>query len=191
MDTAKDTTTQMATAITNIGSLITNDPSLGQGPSGIIENAAVIIDGDRIVWIGSTSKAPPTDNRTTPRAGRPMPGFVDSHSHLVFAGDRTAEFNARMSGQPLPGRRYPHHRRRHPRRDGRRTRRHIVARHVREALRQGTTTMETKSGYGLTVEDEARSLRIAARPHRRDHLPRRPHRGPPSSPTTRPAMSIW
>jgi imidazolonepropionase len=161
MDTAKDTT-QMATAITNIGSLITNDPSLSQGPLGIIENAAVVIDGDRIVWVGSTSKAPPTDNQTDAEGRTAIPGFVDSHSHLVFAGDRTAEFNARMSGHRYTA-------------GGIRTTvaatraatdeelDDTVVRHVSEALRQGTTTMETKSGYGLTVEDEARSVRIAAR----------------------------
>ncbi len=91
-----------------------------------------------------------------------IPGFVDSHSHLVFAGDRTEEFNARMSGQPY-------------RAGGIRTTVAAtraasdddlsanVARYLAEALRQGTTTFETKSGYGLTVEDEARALRIAGR----------------------------
>lgn len=91
-----------------------------------------------------------------------IPGFVDSHSHLVFAGDRTAEFNARMSGRPYSA-------------GGIRTTvaatraatdeelSDNVARYLAEALRQGTTTFETKSGYGLTVEDEARALRIAAR----------------------------
>jgi imidazolonepropionase len=158
----------MATAITNIGTLVTNDPSLGQGPLGIIENAAVIIDGDRIVWIGKTSKAPPTDNRTDAEGRAAIPGFVDSHSHLVFAGDRTAEFNARMSGRPADS---------YAKKGAGGIRATVaatraasddeldatVARHVAEALRQGTTTIETKSGYGLTVEDEARSLRIAAR----------------------------
>ncbi|MBK3631100.1 amidohydrolase family protein, partial [Streptomyces sp. MBT49] len=86
-----------------------------------------------------------------------LPGFVDSHSHLVFAGDRTEEFNARMSGRGYTA-------------GGIRT---TVAatraatdaeleanltRFLSEALRQGTTTFETKSGYGLTVADEARAL---------------------------------
>lgn len=91
-----------------------------------------------------------------------IPGFVDSHSHLVFAGDRTQEFNARMSGRAYSA-------------GGIRTTVAAtraatdeqlsanVARYLAEALRQGTTTFETKSGYGLTVEDEARALRIAAR----------------------------
>ncbi|MFF4533269.1 imidazolonepropionase [Streptomyces sp. NPDC001407] len=149
------------TVITGISNLVTNDPSLGEGPLGQIQDAAVVIDGDRIAWVGASSKAPATDNHVDAEGRAALPGFVDSHSHLVFAGDRTAEFNARMSGQSYSA-------------GGIRT---TVAatraatdealeanllRHIREALRQGTTTLETKSGYGLTVEDEARALRIAA-----------------------------
>jgi imidazolonepropionase len=152
-----------ATVITNIASLVTNDPSLGDGtPLGLIQDAAVVIDGDRVVWVGEKSKAPATDNRLDAGGRAVIPGFVDSHSHLVFAGDRTAEFNARMSGQAYAA-------------GGIRTTVAAtraatdqqldanVARYLAEALRQGTTVMETKSGYGLTVEDEARALRIAAR----------------------------
>ncbi|UNO41655.1 imidazolonepropionase [Streptomyces sp. MST-110588] len=154
-------TTAKTTAITNIATLVTNDPSLGEGPLGLIQDAAVVIDGDRIAWIGRTSKAPATDNRVDAAGRAALPGFVDSHSHLVFAGDRTAEFNARMSGRPYSA-------------GGIRTTvaatraatdedLHAgVAKYTAEALRQGTTTLETKSGYGLTVEDEARALRIAA-----------------------------
>ncbi|MEU0372659.1 imidazolonepropionase [Streptomyces sp. NPDC006283] len=151
-----------ATVITNIASLVTNDPSLGDGsPLGLIQDAAVVVDGDRIAWIGEKSKAPATDNRVDAGGRAVIPGFVDSHSHLVFAGDRTAEFNARMSGQAYAA-------------GGIRTTVAAtraasdaeldanVARYLAEALRQGTTVMETKSGYGLTVEDEARALRIAA-----------------------------
>lgn len=151
-----------ATAIVNIASLVTNDPSLGDGtPLGLIQDAAVVMDGDRVVWVGESSKAPATDNRVDAGGRAVVPGFVDSHSHLVFAGDRTAEFNARMSGQAYAA-------------GGIRTTVAAtraatdaelsanVARYLREALRQGTTTFETKSGYGLTVEDEARALRIAA-----------------------------
>ncbi|MEV5509566.1 imidazolonepropionase [Streptomyces orinoci] len=162
MTTATVTTTPTTTtAIINISSLVTNDTSLGKGPLGLIQDAAVVIDGDRIAWVGETSKAPATDNRVDAGGRSGLPGFVDSHSHLVFAGDRTAEFNARMSGESY-------------RAGGIRT---TVAatraasdadleaglvRLVREAVRQGTTTLETKSGYGLTTYDEARALRIAA-----------------------------
>ncbi|MEU3516457.1 imidazolonepropionase [Streptomyces sp. NPDC006654] len=151
-----------STAITNIATLVTNDPSLGDNsPLGLIQDAAVVIEGDRVVWTGESSKAPATDNRVDADGRAVLPGFVDSHSHLVFAGDRTQEFNARMSGRPYTA-------------GGIRTTvaatraatdealEHNLTRHLAEALRQGTTTFETKSGYGLTVEDEARALRIAA-----------------------------
>ncbi|MFJ4842315.1 imidazolonepropionase [Streptomyces sp. NPDC088746] len=151
------------TALTHIANLVTNDPSLGDGtPLGMIRDAAVVIDGDRIVWTGESSKAPATDNAVDAGGRAVIPGFVDSHSHLVFAGDRTAEFNARMSGRPYSA-------------GGIRTTVAAtraasdeelsanVARYLAEALGQGTTTFETKSGYGLTVEDEARALRVAAR----------------------------
>ncbi|MEU0915100.1 imidazolonepropionase [Streptomyces althioticus] len=152
-----------ATVITNIATLVTNDPSLRDSdPLGLVRDAAVVIEGDRVVWTGESSKAPATDNRVDAGGRAVLPGFVDSHSHLVFAGDRTEEFNARMSGRPYSA-------------GGIRT---TVAatraagdaeleanltRYLAEALRQGTTTFETKSGYGLTAEDEARALRLAAR----------------------------
>ncbi|WP_328910549.1 imidazolonepropionase [Streptomyces sp. NBC_00234] len=150
------------TAITNIAGLVTNDPSLGDGtPLGLIRDAAVVIEGDRVVWTGESSKAPATDNAVDAGGRAMIPGFVDSHSHLLFAGDRTQEFNARMSGLAYSA-------------GGIRTTVAAtraasddelaanVARYLAEAARQGTTTFETKSGYGLTVEDEARALRIAA-----------------------------
>lgn len=88
------------TVITNIASLVTNDPSQGDGtPLGLIQDAALVIDGDRVAWTGESSKAPATDNRVDAGGRAVIPGFVDSHSHLVFAGDRTQEFNARMSGR--------------------------------------------------------------------------------------------
>ncbi|MFF1442868.1 imidazolonepropionase [Streptomyces sp. NPDC058295] len=153
--------TGTTTVITNIATLVTNDPSLGDSPLGLIRDAAVVIEGDRVVWTGESSKAPATDNRVDAGGRAVLPGFVDSHSHLVFAGDRTEEFNARMSGRGYTA-------------GGIRT---TVAatraatdgeleanltRFLSEALRQGTTTFETKSGYGLTVADEARALRLAA-----------------------------
>ncbi|MGS2589803.1 imidazolonepropionase [Streptomyces hebeiensis] len=158
---AASTASAGTTAITNIAALVTNDPSLGDGtPLGLIQDAAVVIDGDRVAWVGESSKAPATDNAVDAGGRAVIPGFVDSHSHLVFAGDRTQEFNARMSGRAYSA-------------GGIRTTVAAtraatdaqldgnVARYLAEALRQGTTTMETKSGYGLTVEDEARALRIA------------------------------
>ncbi|MGW4894184.1 imidazolonepropionase [Kitasatospora sp. NPDC004240] len=150
-----------STLITGIGSLVTNDPAHGTGPLGLLTDAAVVIDGGEIAWVGPAEGAPAADERFDAAGRALLPGFVDSHAHLVFAGDRTAEFNARMSGQSYTA-------------GGIRTTVAAtraasdaeldanLARFVREALRQGTTTIECKSGYGLTVADEARALRIAA-----------------------------
>ncbi|MCG7527383.1 imidazolonepropionase [Streptomyces sp. OfavH-34-F] len=151
------------TVLTHISALVTNDPSQGDGsPLGLIRDAAVVIEGDRVVWTGESGRAPAADHALDAGGRAVIPGFVDSHSHLVFAGDRTEEFNARMSGRAYSA-------------GGIRTTVAAtraatddqlsanVARYLAEALRQGTTVLETKSGYGLTVEDEARALRIAAR----------------------------
>ncbi|MFD6534571.1 imidazolonepropionase [Streptomyces sp. NPDC060184] len=151
-----------STVLTHISGLVTNDPSQGDGtPLGLVRDAAVVIDGDRVVWTGGSARAPAADRAVDAGGRAVLPGFVDSHSHLLFAGDRTEEFNARMSGRPYTA-------------GGIRT---TVAatraatdeelaaglvRHLDEALRQGTTTFETKSGYGLTVADEARALAVAA-----------------------------
>ena len=161
------TGTATSTAITNIGTLVTNDPSLGCGPLGIIERAAVVIEGERVAWAGPTAQAPPADRRYDAQGRAAIPGFVDSHAHLAFAGDRTADFTARMSPQPAAS--YATQGTGGIRATVAATRAASdaelsgnVARYVAEALRQGTTTIECKSGYGLTVHDEARSLRAAA-----------------------------
>lgn len=154
--------TTTTTLITNIASLVTNDPALGQGPLGLVEDAAVVLDGETVAWVGPAAKAPQADETYDAEGRAAIPGFVDSHSHLLFAGDRTKEFNARMEGRPYEA-------------GGIRTTvaatraatdaelEANVTHYLREALLQGTTTFETKSGYGLTTEDEARALRIAAR----------------------------
>ncbi|MFI6288906.1 imidazolonepropionase [Streptomyces sp. NPDC051018] len=149
--------------ITNIGTLVTNVPGLGDSsPLGLLAEAAVVVEGERIAWTGRAEGAPDADERYDVGGSAVVPGFVDSHSHLVFAGDRTQEFNARMSGRPYQA-------------GGIRTTVRAtraasdeqleanLTRYLAEALRQGTTTFETKSGYGLTTHDEARALRIAAR----------------------------
>ncbi|RFC77679.1 imidazolonepropionase [Streptomyces sp. AcE210] len=150
-----------STLVTNIGALVTNDATRGTGPLGLITDAALVIDGTDVAWVGPRAEAPATDRSFDAQGRAAIPGFVDSHSHLVFAGDRTAEFNARMSSRAYSA-------------GGIRTTveatraapdsvLHATAgRHVSEALRQGTTTVEIKSGYGLTVAHEARSLAVAA-----------------------------
>ena len=141
--------------VANIGELVTNDPQLG-----VLHDAALCVVDGRVAWVGPRAAAPAADAALDAAGAAVLPGFVDSHAHLVFAGDRAAEFAARMAGEPYTG-------------GGIRTTvaatraagdgelRATVGRLRREALRQGTTTVETKSGYGLTPADEARSLRLA------------------------------
>ncbi|NVM97635.1 imidazolonepropionase [Arthrobacter sp. SDTb3-6] len=146
----------MSELITNIGELMTQDHEQGTR-----HNAAVVLEGERIAWIGDAVHAPAADTATDAQGRAVLPGWVDSHSHLVFAGDRTAEFEARMAGEGYSA-------------GGiavsvdatRATADYDLTRlalgRVAEAVSQGTTYLETKTGYGLDVEHEARSARIAA-----------------------------
>ena len=144
--------------IDDIGLLVTNDPALGEGPLGLVRDAAVVIEDDVVVEVGPAGAA--ADDRIDAEGGCVLPGFVDSHTHLVFAGDRAEEFSARMAGRPYDG-------------GGIRvttdaTRaastpelHELTRRRLLEAHRGGTTTIEIKSGYGLNVPDEIRSLEVA------------------------------
>jgi imidazolonepropionase len=146
--------------LTGIAELVTNDPSHDGTPHGILEDAAVVLDGHRVVWVGRRAGAPAADAARDLGGRAVIPGFVDSHSHLVFAGDRAPEFAARMAGESYVA-------------GGIRTTVAAtraasdeqldanVARLVAEMRRQGTTTVEIKSGYGLSTLDEARGLAIA------------------------------
>ncbi|MCD0448259.1 imidazolonepropionase [Actinocorallia sp. API 0066] len=148
----------MSTVITGIGELLTN--AGGHGEAQILRDAAVVMDGGRIAWVGDSRRAPAADERFDAGGRAALPGFVDSHSHLVFAGDRAEEFAARMAGRRYAagGIRTTVEATREATDDELRAN---VARLVAEMARQGTTTVECKSGYGLTVRDEVRSLRIA------------------------------
>ena len=86
-------------AITNIGRLVTNDQSLGAGLLGELRDAALVLEGGRVAWVGSSADAPAADSRIDAGGRAVLPGFVDSHAHLMFAGDRADEFAARMAGQ--------------------------------------------------------------------------------------------
>uniref|UniRef100_UPI00296EF9E8 amidohydrolase family protein n=1 Tax=Microbacterium maritypicum TaxID=33918 RepID=UPI00296EF9E8 len=88
----------MATLITNIAELTTN-VATGDDPTGTLTDAAVLIEGERIAWVGAAAEAPTADEVVDAGGRAVIPGFVDSHSHLVFGGDRAAEFEARMAGQ--------------------------------------------------------------------------------------------
>ena len=145
----------MSVLITNIGELITNTPAEDSAPT------ALVLDGGRVAWTGPAAGAPAADGAVDAGGRAVLPGFVDSHAHLVFAGERGAEFAARMAGQPYAA-------------GGIRSTvaatraasdaqlRANLGRLAAELLAQGTTTFECKSGYGLTVADEARSVALAA-----------------------------
>ena len=146
----------MSTLVTGIAELVTNDPSLG-----VVHDAALVVDDGTVAWVGSAGDAPPADRRTDLGGRAVVPGFVDSHAHLVFAGDRSAEFEARMSGARYDGGGIGTTvaATRAATDDELRGRLRAL---VAEMRAQGTTTVEVKSGYGLTVDDEARCLRLAA-----------------------------
>jgi imidazolonepropionase len=152
----------MSIAITNIGSLVTNDQSLWSGILGEIENAALVIENDKIAWVGNNNDVPDTDQKIDMAGKAVIPGFVDSHAHLLFAGERSKEFQARMKGEKYSA-------------GGIKSTvaatraasnealEQNMLRLVSEMQRSGITTFETKSGYGLTTEDETRALQIAAK----------------------------
>ena len=151
--------TRPSTLITNIGELTTVDPA--RGADGVLRNAAVVMEGERISWLGPAADAPDADSRFDAEGRALLPGWVDSHTHLVFAGDRTAEFEARMAGQDyaaggiavtVAATRDAS--------DYDLTR--LLLGRAAEAVAGGTTYLETKTGYGLSVEQEARSARIAS-----------------------------
>ena len=152
--------------ITNIGELVTNAPRdavsvASPGPFEALRDAAVVLDGGLVAWTGPAAAAPAADERVDAAGRAVLPGFVDSHAHLVFAGERGAEFAARMAGLPYSagGIRATVAATRQASDD---TLRAGLARLAAEMLAQGTTTFECKSGYGLTVADEARAVALAA-----------------------------
>ena len=145
----------MTIVIENIGLLVTNSAA------GELVDAHVVVDGDRVVEVG-TSRPPEADRRIDAGGRCAIPGFVDSHTHLVFAGDRSDEFAARMAGSPYEA-------------GGIQTTidatraagfdelERLARIRREEAFRAGVTTVEIKSGYGATVETEALLLDVAAR----------------------------
>jgi imidazolonepropionase len=146
-------------AIDNIGLLVTNDPSLGEGPLGIVRDAALVFEDDRVAAVERAGAA--ADDRYDATGRCVIPGFVDSHTHLVFAGDRTEEFAARLAGQPYEasGIRVTTEATREASDDELRA---LAELRREEGLRAGITHLEIKSGYGLDVASERRLCEIAA-----------------------------
>jgi imidazolonepropionase len=145
--------------LTDIGELVTNDADR-PGLLGVLADAAIVVEGGRVAWVGPAAGAPQADTAYDAGGRAVLPGFVDSHSHLVFAGDRAAEFGARMAGESYAaGGIHTTVAATRAATDEQLTT-HVAAL-VHEMLRQGTTTVEIKSGYGLTAHDEARSLAVA------------------------------
>jgi imidazolonepropionase len=148
-----------ALVIDEIGSLVTNRPELGEGSLGIVRDAALVIEGDRVAAVERAGTA--GDERIDVGGRCVVPGFVDSHTHLVFAGDRADEFVARMAGAPYEagGIRATMQATRGASAEELRG---LALERRREALRAGTTEIEIKSGYALEVEGEERLCTIAA-----------------------------
>jgi imidazolonepropionase len=146
-------------AIDNVGLLITNDPALGDGPLGELRDAAVVFEDGKVVAVERAGVE--ADERVDAEGRCVMPGFVDSHTHLVFAGDRAEEFGARMAGKAYEagGIRVTSDATRAA--DAAELER--LARERRaEGMRAGITHVEIKSGYGLDVAAEAKSCEVAA-----------------------------
>ena len=153
-----------ATVIDRIGLLVTNDHSLGEGALGLVRDAALVIEDGKVVAV---ERAGAAGDQHFDAGGRcVIPGFVDSHTHLVFAGDRADEFAARMAGRPYEagGIRVTTEATRAA------TFEELTAltrRRREEALRAGITHVEIKSGYGLDVDTERRCCEVA-RAHTED-----------------------
>ena len=146
------------TVFDNIAMLVTNDPALGAGQLGIVRDASLVTDGAKVLAVGRRGLL--ADERVDVEGRAVIPGFVDSHSHLVFAGDRSEEFAARMAGAPYAAGGIRDTVAATAATDDAELLRIVGARRA-EAHRAGITTIEIKSGYGLTPAAEARALRLA------------------------------
>jgi imidazolonepropionase len=150
----------MTTLYTGISSLVTNNPELEAGLLGELTDAAFIEQDGQIVWVGESKNAPGADSEINLEGKSVIPGFVDSHAHLVFAGDRALEFEARMSGKKYSAAGIMTTVAATRQASDQTLDENIATRAI-EMYRSGITTFETKSGYGLNVADELRSLKLA------------------------------
>ncbi len=151
----------MSTLYDGIAELVTNDPAQGDGTAlGVISDGAILVEGEVIAWVGRRGDAPAAAQRVDCGGVGVIPGFVDSHAHLVFAGERSAEFAARMAGLPYAAGGIATTVAATRQADTA-TLTAGVSRLAGELLAAGVTTFESKSGYGLNVADESRSLVVA------------------------------
>jgi imidazolonepropionase len=146
------------TLFTNIGSLVM--PATEVGVLETLSNAAFVVENGLVAWVGDVAAAPSCDLVVDVAGACVIPGFVDSHAHLMFAGSREQEFAARMAGFSYSA-------------GGIKTTvsktraasdeelRSNAIKLIAELYQSGVTHFEIKSGYGLDVETELRSLKIA------------------------------
>lgn len=150
----------MSVLVTGIAELVTNDETLGRGILGVVHDAALVVHDGLIRWIGPSSSAPQADRCIDVNGRAVIPSFVDSHTHLVFEGDRSEEFTSRMAGKPYDGGGIDRTVALTRAADDARLRTGLDMR-AHELAAQGTGTFEVKSGYSLDVEGEARLLALA------------------------------
>ena len=149
----------MSTLFTGIGSLALTGERFGEVE--MVENAALAVSGGKVIYSGSAAGAPVCDETVDADGRSVIPGFVDSHSHLMFAGERSEEFSSRITGKPYAagGIRTTVKATRSASDDELRENAKSL---INEFYASGITQFEIKSGYGLDVETEVRSLKIAS-----------------------------
>ncbi|MEY3972554.1 MAG: hypothetical protein RLY84_947, partial [Actinomycetota bacterium] len=149
----------MSTLFTGIGSLSLTGERFGEVE--MVENAALAVSGGKVIYSGSAAGAPNCDETVDVDGRSVIPGFVDSHSHLIFAGERSEEFSSRITGKPYAagGIRTTVKATRSASDDELRENAKSL---INEFYASGITQFEIKSGYGLDVETEVRSLKIAS-----------------------------
>ena len=149
-------------SLVNIGQLVTNDANLGAGLLGVVNDAALTVVNGKVAWVGSSKDVDKNYRQIDARGNCVIPGFVDSHSHIIFAGDRSSEFAARMAGIPYSAGGIKVTMQATRGATNEQLEQNAVSL-IKEMFEAGTTSVEIKSGYGLDVETEKRSVEVAAK----------------------------
>ncbi|WP_368920310.1 imidazolonepropionase [Corynebacterium striatum] len=146
----------MSTLFTGISELRT------VSDAGTLNDAALVVTDGTISWVGPADKAPAADDAVDLGGRAVLPGWVDSHTHMIFDGDRSAEFEARMGGGTyqaggiavtMDATRSA----------GEERLEALLIDRIAAAHKGGTTTLETKTGYGLNAESEILAAQVASR----------------------------